>query len=180
MIIDLFCLAIGIGVVVSLLFSEALGKAAGGLVVPGYLALHLTRPVDIILTILAAALTYGIVYYAGSVIVIYGKRRTAAMILVGFLLGAVARYVAMQLVSMETTPYAGVAVIGFIIPGLIAIWFDRQGLLDTCTSMLTASAVVRLALILFASTQLRMFEIDHTPAPAAETVAQNQVSAGEH
>jgi len=33
--------AIGIGLVVSLIFSESMGLAAGGMVVPGYIALSL-------------------------------------------------------------------------------------------------------------------------------------------
>lgn len=162
--IDLVCLSIAVGLVVSLLFSETLGKAAGGLVVPGYLALHLTRPLDILFTVITAAATYAIVYWASSVLVIYGKRRTAAMILVGFLLGAAVRMALLRAAPGIADPqYAGIAVIGFIIPGLIAIWFDRQGLLDTCSTMLTASVAVRLVLVLFATTQLQMFELQHTP-----------------
>ena len=186
MIVDLICLSIGIGVVVSLLFSEGLGKAAGGLVVPGYLALHLTRPLDIALTIAAAALTYLIVHTASSYVIIYGKRRTAAMILVGFTLGAGLRAAALHLLpniaelQYAGLDYTGITVIGFIIPGLVAIWFDRQGLVDTCTTMLTASAVVRLALVLFASTQLQIFELEHAPAPTPELAMTDQVHAGEH
>ena len=36
--------SIGLGLVVSLVFSEILGLAAGGLVVPGYIALYLDQP----------------------------------------------------------------------------------------------------------------------------------------
>jgi hypothetical protein len=39
-------------------------------------------------------------------------------------------------------------VVGFIIPGLIAIWFDKQGVVETVSALLTASVVVRLLLIL--------------------------------
>ena len=38
-------LSIGLGLVTSLAFSEILGVAAGGMVVPGYIALYLDRPV---------------------------------------------------------------------------------------------------------------------------------------
>jgi hypothetical protein len=40
------------------------------------------------------------------------------------------------------------AVIGFIIPGLIAIWMERQGIWQTLASLLTVSVIVRLILIL--------------------------------
>ena len=34
--------------------------------------------------------------------------------------------------------------IGYIVPGLIAIWMDRQGLVVTVSSALTASILTRL------------------------------------
>ena len=39
-------------------------------------------------------------------------------------------------------------VIGFIIPGLIALWIDRQGLVETLAPLMTSAVVVRLALVL--------------------------------
>ncbi len=46
--------AIGLGLVASLLFTEAIGFAAGGFVVPGYIALYLDRPYQLLGTVLAA------------------------------------------------------------------------------------------------------------------------------
>ena len=40
------------------------------------------------------------------------------------------------------------SVIGFIIPGLIAIWIDRQGLIETLAALIAASVAIRLVLIL--------------------------------
>lgn len=166
--IDLVCISIAIGLVVSLLFSEHLGKSAGGLVVPGYLALSITRPIDIALTLLAATATYAIVRWSSSVLIIYGKRRTAAMILVGFVIGAALRAASSQLtIGSAGFDHPGYTVIGFIIPGLIAIWCDRQGLFDTSASLLTAAVVVRLVLVLFAAAPLQLHELEqHPPAPA--------------
>ena len=56
--IDILTASIGIGLAVSLLFSEMFGLAAGGMVVPGYIALYLNRPIDIALTLAAALVTY--------------------------------------------------------------------------------------------------------------------------
>jgi hypothetical protein len=39
-------------------------------------------------------------------------------------------------------------IIGYIIPGLIGIWIDRQGLIETVSALLIAAVVVRLLLIL--------------------------------
>src|SRR5690606_7357776 len=87
--IDTMSVAIGIGLAVSLVFSEVFGLAAGGMVVPGYFAMYLNRPVDIALTIACALITYMIVHLLSSVIIIYGRRRTVLMILVGYITRAV-------------------------------------------------------------------------------------------
>ena len=142
---ELLPLAIGIGLVLSVVFTEAFGLAAGGLVVPGYLALFVTRPMSQALTLAVAFATYLLVRAASSFTIIYGKRRTALMVLVGFVLGIAANALASDaLVPGE--PAANV--IGFIIPGLIAIWLDRQGIVETLCSLATVSVVVRLVLIL--------------------------------
>ena len=54
--VNILTASIGIGLAVSLLFSEMFGLAAGGMVVPGYIALYLNRPVDIVLTLAAGVL----------------------------------------------------------------------------------------------------------------------------
>ena len=56
-------ISIGLGLVVSLAFSEFLGLAAGGMVVPGYFALGLGDPARVAMTLVVALLT------AGSVLV---------------------------------------------------------------------------------------------------------------
>lgn len=149
--LELLPLAIGIGLGVSLLFSEAYGVAAGGMVVPGYLALYLDRPLDVVLTLATGFATFAIVQALSSFVVIYGRRRTALMIVIGFLLGALVRWSA----GGWLEPYApGMNVIGYIIPGLIAIWLARQGVVITVSSALTAAVVVRLALLLFVGEEL--------------------------
>ena len=150
--IDILPLSIGIGLVVSLLFSEVFGLAAGGMVVPGYFAVSLNRPADVALTLLAAFATFAIVHSLGSIMIVYGRRRTVLMILVGYLVGAVAHRVAAGFLPMPAD--AEWSVIGYIIPGLIAIWMDRQGVVETLASLLTASVVVRLALIILVGMRL--------------------------
>lgn len=173
--LDLLSLSIAVGLAVSLLFSETLGRGSGGLVVPGYVALYLTRPLDVGLTILTALVTYAAVYWFAQRIIVYGRRRTVLMLLTGFLLGMAVRTLT-GLAWQDTQLDA--AVIGYIIPGLLAIWFDRQGLFDTLTTMLTASAVVRLVLIVVATGQVqqsetvrrdREMEVQMLPARALET-----------
>jgi gamma-polyglutamate biosynthesis protein CapC len=154
--IDLLTLSIGVGLAVSLIFSELFGLAAGGMVVPGYIALHLTKPLDVALTLGAGFATFAIVQSLSTFIIIYGRRRTVLMILVGYLIGALGRTLVGG--SVEFIPGLGanpVGFIGFIIPGLIAIWIDRQGLIETFSALLTASVIVRLILILFVGSEVR-------------------------
>ena len=145
--IELLPLSIGLGLVVSLLFSELLGLAAGGMVVPGYVALFLNRPLAVALTLAAGFVTFGIVRGLSSIMIVYGRRRTVLMVLVGFLVGVLFRFAASH-IGTAVHPDAQITVIGYIIPGLIGIWFDRQGVLETLSVLLTASVMVRLVLIL--------------------------------
>ncbi|MBW2454616.1 MAG: poly-gamma-glutamate biosynthesis protein PgsC [Deltaproteobacteria bacterium] len=145
--LELLPLSVGIGLAISLMFSELFALAAGGMIVPGYLALSLTRPLDVVLTVSAGLATFAIVHALSSFVIVYGRRRTVLMILVGYMMGMVAR----SLVGGWASPQGDeVQVIGFIIPGLIAIWLDRQGVVETLAAMVTASVAVRLLLVLFA------------------------------
>ncbi len=142
--IELLPVSIGIGLVVSLFLSEVLGMAGAGLVVPGYLALHFTNPYTVVLTLAAGLAAFGIVRILSSSVIVYGRRRTILMILAGYLTGELVRHLAGSAFGAEQT----YPVIGFIIPGLIAIWLDRRGIVESLCSLVTASVMVRLILIL--------------------------------
>ncbi len=148
---DISTVAIGIGLVFSLVFSELFSLAAGGMVVPGYLALELDEPLRVFATLGVAFVTWLIVSALGQYIIIYGRRRTVIMILTGFLLNVIFdRYISFYLESADATMSA----IGHIIPGLIAIWFDRQGAIATAATLTIAVVAVRLVLILMYGTEL--------------------------
>ncbi|HSR13541.1 MAG TPA: poly-gamma-glutamate biosynthesis protein PgsC [Thermodesulfobacteriota bacterium] len=137
-------LAIGIGLVVSLLLSESFGITAGGMVVPGYVALQLNHPVALLLTLGAGLATYVLVRVFSSAGIIYGRRRVVLMILVGYLMGMLFRH----FFEVWTGGHVEYHIVGFIIPGLIAIWLDRQGILETYSALIVSSVVVRLVMIL--------------------------------
>jgi gamma-polyglutamate biosynthesis protein CapC len=150
---DAQTLYIGIGLIVSLLFSEIFGVAPGGIIVPGYLALGLRDPVAVVLTLAVALLTFFVVRVLATVTIIYGRRRTVLSLLLGFLIGSLVRQgfgvpgFGSPGLTAPSSPYE-VEVIGYIIPGLIAIWMDRQGTVVTVSMALTASVVTRLTGIL--------------------------------
>ena len=159
--IDILTASIGIGLAVSLMFSEMFGLAAGGMVVPGYIALYLNRPIDIALTLAASFVTYLVVHSLSTFIIIYGKRRTVLMIIIGYLVrGAMTQipfYASESLYKLSTlSPIpAEWEPIGYVIPGLIAIWMDRQGVLETLAALVTSAVVVRLVLMLVFGMELQ-------------------------
>ena len=152
-------MAIGVGLVVSMLMSELFGLAAGGVVVPGYLALSFDRPLSLLVTLLIALCSFALVRGVGSYVIIYGRRRSALMILAGYLLGAVAEIAILPQLDVYLTPTnpvpgaaagmygSSLTVIGHVIPGLIAIWLDRQGVVQTLAVMTIAASLVRLVLL---------------------------------
>ncbi len=154
---EVLSVAIGIGLAVSLLFSELFGLAAGGMVVPGYFAIYMDKPFDIILTLGVAILAYFIVHLLSTFIIVYGRRRTVLMILVGYIVRMLID--TLPLASLGSIQPLAVgepafAVIGYIIPGLVAIWIDRQGLIETLSALLAAAVAIRLILILIYGVEL--------------------------
>jgi poly-gamma-glutamate biosynthesis protein PgsC/CapC len=143
---NLLSISIGVGLAISLIFSELFGLAVGGMVVPGYMAIYLTRPLDVAITLGAGLATFMIVHTLGAVMIIYGRRRTVLMILIGYLIGMLGRGLVDG--EFQILGQMDLSFIGYIIPGLIAIWIDRQGLFETFSALLTAAVVVRLILIL--------------------------------
>ena len=134
---------IGLGIVLSLLLSETLGVTAGGIIVPGYMALYLHQPLQVIITILVAILVWGIIQVLGKKVFLYGKRRIVLALILGFFFGFVSRnfiYLPQEIGS--------VAVIGNIIPGLIANWMDRQGVIRTVSVVILTAVIVKLSTIL--------------------------------
>jgi len=136
--------AVGLGVIISLIFSEMLGASAGGIVVPGYIALYLDKPLQILGTLIVSLATWGIIRVIGSFTLLFGKRRMVLSILVGFILGWATR----NLIFHNVTIYdLQMQSIGYIVPGLIANWFERQGFLKTLSTMTIAAVLVRLIIM---------------------------------
>ena len=127
---------IGIGMVLSLFLTETLGVTAGGIIVPGYIAMNLDNPSRLIVTFGISIIVYLIIQILSNFVLVYGKRRLVLALLLGFLLGYFTRSENNMLSGLMHTDFI---VIGNIIPGLIANWMDRQGVFRTiCTVMITA------------------------------------------
>ena len=151
-------LAIGIGMCLSLFLTEALGVTAGGVIVPGYIALYLHEPIQIIVTFSISFLVLFILKILSNFIFIYGKRRLVLSLLLGFFFGYLSKvYFSFDLLS--SLPFLssynlgfleqyGLASIGNIIPGLIASWMDRQGSIKTVSVIIIIAVLTRLIMII--------------------------------
>ena len=135
---------IGIGMVLSLFLTETLGVTAGGIIVPGYIAMNLESPDRLIITFGISILTFLIIKLLSKFIMVYGKRRLVLALLIGFLLGYLSRSENMITADLGTTDFI---VIGNIIPGLIANWMDRQGVLRTISTVLITAGITKLCIM---------------------------------
>ena len=141
-------ISIGLGIILSLVLSEALGVTAGGIIVPGYISLFLDQPVQVVSTFLVAILVWLIIKGLSKVMFLYGKRRIVLALILGFFFGYLSRTIYVDAESIKS-----VAVIGNIIPGLIANWMDRQGVVRTVSVVLLTAVIVKLlVIILFGGT----------------------------
>ena len=129
-------LAIGIGMLVGLIFSETMGVMGGGLIVPGYFALHLQDFYSVLITFSIGIFSFLIVKLLSRYIIIFGRRRVILSLLIAFLIGLFFR------------DYFYLEYIGFIIPGLIASWMDKQGIIRTVSVVLIESSIVHFFLML--------------------------------
>ncbi|MDZ4725313.1 MAG: poly-gamma-glutamate biosynthesis protein PgsC [Leptospira sp.] len=142
---DILSLAIGISLVVSLLFSEFFGIVGTGLVVPGYIALHLNHPKNLAITFTIALLSYLAVEALTFFFIVFGKRKTVLILLFAYFIGYLLNY--QILPDIETPILSDIRSIGFIIPGLIGLWFERQGVIETTSVLVIASILVKIILI---------------------------------
>lgn len=138
-------IAIGLGLALNIFFLELMGLTAGGLVAPGYLALYLHHPARVLITVVISIVTFYTVRLLSNIMIIYGSRKIAITILVGFIFSYLS----------EIFPYGNVSsldsesieAIGFIIPGLIANSIDREGIVEALCTLIIGAVMVRLILI---------------------------------
>ena len=133
-----------VGVVVSILLTELIGLSPGGIIVPGYVALILDRPAALLGLLLLTGATYWTVRLLARFVFLYGSRRFGMMVLVGlaYSVGAQLLRVNVQLTAIE---WVG---LGFVVPGLLAHQWDRQGVLPTMLMLAVAAPLVRLITLL--------------------------------
>ncbi|MCK5146415.1 poly-gamma-glutamate biosynthesis protein PgsC [bacterium] len=134
-----------IGLVLTLIFISVTGVYPGGLIIPSYLTLFIDQPLRLAGTLTAAVVTFLCYRLLSRWWILFGRRRFIFMIMTGAMWAQFALIVLPQFFnsSMEFR------IIGWIIPGLIANQFERQGVLITILSLITVTiATYIIALLL--------------------------------
>jgi poly-gamma-glutamate biosynthesis protein PgsC/CapC len=137
-----------VGLVLALLWAEITDVSPGGIIVPGYFALYLDRPLRAAATLAVALLTLAIYRFLARRLILFGRRRFVLMVLAGAVLSQAWLLVLPRLFEAP----AELRVIGWIIPGILASSLVRQKALPTVASLAAVAtltfAVVRLVSLL--------------------------------
>ncbi len=179
-------IAIGLGMLISLILTESVGVTAGGLIVPGYIALNLHNPYMVLFTFLISLFTLLILNLLSKFIIIYGKRRLVFCLLLSFILGSIVREFPLYLMEsndignlLSLRNFEGLnfmqsfiveisyqlvrlteanmnydylidnpmIYVGYLIPGLMASWMDKQGVIKTSATIIIIASVINLILM---------------------------------
>jgi poly-gamma-glutamate biosynthesis protein PgsC/CapC len=136
-----------IGVLISLGLTEVLGVSPGGMVVVGFLAPQLARPLGVLGTVATALVTYLIVRTLSRFLLVYGRRRLVLVLLVAVFVDALLGNLVGQRFAAASLGFAS---IGRIVPGLLANAFDGQGVPRTLGATALGLSITGLLLVVIA------------------------------
>ena len=137
-------LSVALGIVISLFFIEKFGMAAGGIIIPGYVALQLTAVDRLVGLIIVAFMTLLVLKLIGRYTFLFGRRQMVVALLIGTLLSIMSHHFMVFDTQSSTIE---LSTIGWVIPGLIAHWAAKQGFLKTMSMLAITSVIVRLLVI---------------------------------
>jgi poly-gamma-glutamate biosynthesis protein PgsC/CapC len=114
------------------------------MIVPGYLALLGGRPYALLTIVAASGLALLVMRFLASSIILFSRRRFVLVVLIGFLC---VRGIETALPTFSSLP-ADIHGLGYLVPGLIANDFEKQGVLPTLLMTVLVSGAIRLVLVL--------------------------------
>lgn len=145
MAVSSYYMAIVLGLCLSLLVEIKFGVTPGGFIVPCYMALVIDNPAVVLNIFLVAIITYLIIKYGISkIMLIYGKRRFIACVLIAIIVKALLNLL-YPAVPFSVFAFNG---IGVVTSGIIANTYFRQGVILTSIVTVLTSVVVFLAISL--------------------------------
>ena len=138
-------LSVTLGIIISLFFIEKFGMAAGGIIIPGYVALQLTTIDRLIGLIIIAFITFVIIKMLSKITFLFGRRQMVIALLIGTILSILSHHF---LIFNTPNSTVELSAIGWVIPGLIAHWSAKQGFTKTMAMLAITAVIVRLLVIL--------------------------------
>ena len=124
-----------LALVASLLFTGLTGFSPGGIIVPSYLVFFMHEPTRLGGTLVAAFLTLLCFRILSQYVIIFGRRMFVLMVLVGSLWA----FLWLELFPSFHPAALEFRVIGWVVPGLIANNFEKQGVLPTTGALVTVT-----------------------------------------
>lgn len=135
-----------VGIALTVVLLELTGLVAGGIIVPAYVSTILGSPVSLALLLAMALCVLLAIRVFEQVMPLYGTRRYGISVLLGGVLNAAVQSAPVLLdesIAVEWSAF------GYLVPGLIAYHFDRQGILRTTLMIAVAAPLVRAVVLLF-------------------------------
>jgi len=130
-----------LGLVLALLFAELTDISPGGIIVPGYIALHLDRPWRVLATLGAAFLCLLLYKLLARYLLLYGRRRFVLLLIAGAVVAQAWALAAPGLFS----PAVEIRVIGWVVPGILANSLLRQKPLPVLGALAVVSVLTYFA-----------------------------------
>jgi poly-gamma-glutamate biosynthesis protein PgsC/CapC len=139
---DVVRLTIVVGVMISVIFYERAQLTTGGAIVPAYLALSVTRPLAILVTVVAGYATHLVVRdVISSRRILYGRAKFEAEVLVGLAI-IMSCTIGAHLAGQLDPALIALAGIGFLVPGIIAHDMGRQRPSRTIIAITATTAIL--------------------------------------
>ena len=125
---EFLVVAVALSVLAGMFIFETTGLRSGGFITGAYIALVSPRTTDLVFTLGVALATWFIVKRLMMPrLLIFGRRKVSAMILVGAIVGWTAELALYKLMHGAYTPWRGLTVATLMVPALIANDAERQG-----------------------------------------------------
>lgn len=139
----MFVLTLSAGIAITLLLLEFTGLVAGGIIVPAYVSLMLSSPASLGLLFVLSLSVLMLLRGLSQFMPLYGTRRYGLSVLIGGVLNAIAHaYVPPAVLAVEWSAF------GYLVPGLIAWHFERQGVFLTVIMIAIAAPLTRAVVLL--------------------------------
>ena len=138
-----------LGIILSIVFYEITEISPGSLIVPVYFALYLNNPTKIFFTIFISIITYLLLKFLSNHAIIYGRRRFTLCIILSFLIKTLLKYFNLHILNENEIYFFNIAIVGIIIPGILAQEMDRNGIIKTLSSLIILSIFIKSLIEIF-------------------------------